>query len=202
MISNLKKIFTARVLAFSTFMIVVGVGRIILTGPGHIPTLSNFSPIGAMALFGGAYFSRERAFIFPLLTLWLSDIVLNKLVFYGEWRLFYEGFYWVYGAFALMVLVGKLILQHKTTIKNFAVATITIVMIHWIITDIQPWLSGTLYPKTLAGYGACLIAALPYERNFLIGTLIYGAIMFGVFEWMQFKIPALRRSTQEQNTNT
>ena len=39
----------------------------------------------AIALFGGAYFTKNtKAYFFPLITLWLGDIVLNKLVFYHE----------------------------------------------------------------------------------------------------------------------
>ncbi|MOA27484.1 hypothetical protein D3C78_1483650 [compost metagenome] len=40
-----------------------------------------------------------------------------------------------------------------------------------------------LYPLTLAGFGACLIAAIPFELKFLYGTVIYGAVMFGFMAW-------------------
>lgn len=175
------------------FMIVVAAVRILLHLQSNISPMANFTPIGAMALFGGAYFSsNKKAYLFPLLTLWLGDILLNRLVFYHEWRLFYEGFYWTYGAFALMVLTGQLLIK-KVTIKNVIAASLIIVFIHWIVTDFGVWLEGTLYPKTWAGWWACLTAAFPYERNFLAGTVLYGGLLFGSFEWMQNRYTQLRK---------
>lgn len=153
--------------------------------------MSNFTPIGAMALFGGAYFTRVRAYLFPIITLWLSDIFLNRLVYYGEWILFYDDFYWTYLAFALMVLVGSWMKPNQSVI-NFAGSSMVIVFIHWIVTDIGVWLSGTLYPMTLEGFWLCLVAAIPYELSFLAGTVGYGIFMFGLFEWTKRKVPALQ----------
>lgn len=158
--------------------------------------MSTFTPIGAMALFGGAYLGRAKGLAFPLLTLWLSDIVLNKLVFYGEWRLFYEDFAWTYGAFALMVVVGRWMKSNKS-VARFLGSSLIIVFIHWIVTDIGVWLGSTIYPQTLAGFWACLVAAIPYEQNFLAGTLIYGTILFGAFEWIKLRLPALQTSSLE-----
>ena len=47
-----------------------------------IPHMPNFTPIGAMALFGGAYLSNKYyAFIIPILSLWLSDLIINNFIF-------------------------------------------------------------------------------------------------------------------------
>lgn len=175
------------------FIGIVALSRVWMTTTGHASIFSNFSPIGAMALFGGAYFSRIKAFAFPLLALWIGDILMNKLVFYGEWRLFYDGFFWTYGAFALMVVVGKYFMQQKTAL-NLLGASLIIVLIHWVVTDFGVWMSGFTYPKTFGGWIACMIAAIPYERNLLLGTLIYGAIMFGSVEWFKYRYPQLALS--------
>ncbi len=46
-----------------------------------IPHMPNFTPIGAMALFGGAYFKNKyHAFIIPILSLWISDLVINNFI--------------------------------------------------------------------------------------------------------------------------
>ena len=43
-----------------------------------LPHPPNFAPIAAMALFGGAYFSKKSfAFIIPLVALFLSDVVIG-----------------------------------------------------------------------------------------------------------------------------
>ena len=182
--------FNPRILVLIGFMIAVAVLRIVLNPTSGFAFLSNFTPIGAMALFGGAYFKSNKAFLFPLLTLWLSDILLSRFVYNNEWQLFYGGFYWVYGAFILMVITGKILLK-KVSVTNILVSALVITFIHWIVSDLGVWMSGTMYPKTMAGYWACLTAAIPFERNFLAGALLYSAIMFGAFEWMKSKYPSL-----------
>jgi hypothetical protein len=161
-----------------------------------IPEFSNFSPVGAMALFGGAYFARWNSFIVPVAALWLSDIVLNKLVFYGEWVLFYEGAAWTYGAFVLMALAGNVLMKDRTAL-NFAGGSLVVVFIHWIVTDIGVWLYSNTYPQTLEGFIACLIAAIPFERNLLFGTLFYGTFLFVGYEWMSAKYFQLKAQKVE-----
>ncbi len=156
----------------------------------RIDAIAAFTPIGAMALFGGAYFSRGKALIFPILILWISDVMLNKLVFFGEWMLFYDGWYWTYGAFGLMALVASYSMKNKN-IVTFLGSSVLIVFIHWIVTDLGVWLSGSAYPPTLAGFWACLVAAIPFELKMLAGTVGYGSVMFGSFEYMKRKISVI-----------
>jgi len=175
------------------FIVAVASWRFFSVTGGSDSAMANFTPIGAMALFGGAYFARTKAMVFPLLALWLSDIMLNRFVFFGEWVIFYDGFLWVYGAFALMVLAARL-MQPNKGVGRFVGSSVVIVFIHWIVTDIGVWLSGTLYPMTLEGLWLCLLAAIPFELNLLAGTLIYGGVMFGLFEFSKSRLSALRES--------
>lgn len=47
-----------------------------------VPHPMNFAPIGAMALFGAAYFrSRWTAYLLPIVALWLSDIYINNVIY-------------------------------------------------------------------------------------------------------------------------
>ncbi len=153
----------------------------------------NFTPIGAMALFGGSYFSEKwKAYLFPLLALWLSDIVLGYFVYYHKLVLFYDGFLWTYAAFALAVLIGSAI--KKVNVKNVIAAAVAAALVHWVISDIGVWMGGYLYPKTAEGFVACLVAAIPFMKNMLIGNIVFSAIAFGLFEWMQKKYPQLQLS--------
>src|SRR5437879_11353444 len=71
--------------------------------------LSNFTPVGAIALFGGAYFTDKwKAYLVPLLALFASDILINYL-YTSKWVLWYDGSLWVYLCFALIVFVGSLV---------------------------------------------------------------------------------------------
>jgi len=153
--------------------------------------LSNFSPVGAMALFGGAYFDKQwKSFFFPLFTLLVSDVVLQFTVFYQPGNgLLYGGWYYVYGAFILMVLVGRYL--NKINLLNIFLASIAVVIIHWLVTDFGVWLNNPKYSQSFIGYLRCLVVAIPFEWRFFAGTLIYSAVLFGIFEWMQKKYPGL-----------
>ncbi len=155
--------------------------------------LTVFSPIGAMALFGGAYFSGNvKPFAFPLLTLFISDVVLSLTIFSdSEYRqgLLYNGWVWTYGAFALMTIAGKLIIR-ETSVKNIFIAVIVSTLIHWLVSDIGACIVEKEFTFSL--YTKRLIDAIPYEWRFLGGTAIYSAILFGLFEWLQTKYTSLR----------
>jgi len=193
----MKKIFNPRTSVLALMILLAGAWRLVVTAPIMTP-LSNFTPIGAMALFGGCYYkSKWKAFLVPLLTLWLSDLLLNYFVYYHYWRWFYEGWYWTYATFALMVVMGMFI--KKVSIKNIILVVIIATLVHWIITDFGVWVehglditTGKPYTNDLAGLWKCLYLALPYEKNMLIGNFVFSGILFGAFEWAQKRFPALR----------
>ena len=162
------------------FIILIGAVRVLFNFNYDISPLASFSPIGAMALFGGAQFNRTwKALLFPLGTLFLSDFILHQTVFaaYGN-GILYSGWYWVYGAFVLMVFAGRWILKHHT-VGRFLSAVLVAVLIHWIVSDIGVWMGSKIYAQTLGGFIDCLIAAIPFELRFFAGTLVYGSILFG-----------------------
>ncbi|WP_295673333.1 DUF6580 family putative transport protein [uncultured Mucilaginibacter sp.] len=151
--------------------------------------LSNFTPVGAIALFGGAYFTDKwKAYLAVLLTLFASDILINYL-YTSKWVLWYGGSFWVYLTFAVMVFIGSLI--KKANVGNVAIASLASVAVHWLIID-MPWLYGSLYPHNLAGYGQSLVAAIPFERNMVLGDIVFCAILFGGFELAKSKYAILR----------
>ena len=87
-----------------------------------IPHPPNFTPIGAMSLFAAAYFSpKYLAFIVPIAAMWLSDLLLNNVIYgqyFNHFVWFYKGFYWTYIGFIgfgmlkivrpLNILIGSL----------------------------------------------------------------------------------------------
>ena len=178
--SNLR---TTVLLVFITAIAAV---RVVFNFSPDISPLANFSPLGAMALFGGAYFNKRwKAIGFPLLMLLISDLVLQQTVFkaYGN-GILYDGWYWTYGAFALITLAARWLLW-RLSIKNFILSVLVAVAIHWVITDIGVWYGSKIFAQNFQGYIDCLVVAIPYEVRFLTGTIIYGVVLFGLFEWMQ-----------------
>jgi hypothetical protein len=188
--SNIK--FNPRTATVLIFILVIGVFRALIPMVGDINVLANYSAVGAIALFGGAYFkSNSKSFSFPLLTLLLSDLILSLTVYKNfNTGFLYEGWYLVYAAFALMVLVGKLILKNVNVI-SVVLATVATVFIHWIVTDFGVWYGSAVYPQTIVGFSTVLFNAIPFEIRFLNGTLGYSAIMFGLFEYLKVKYPVL-----------
>jgi len=150
-----------------------------------IPHPPNFTPVAAMALFGGAYLSERRlAFGLPLAALLLSDAVLG----------FYQGMIWVYGSFALIVCLG-LQLRSRRRLLPIAGAALAGSVLFFVVTNFGVWASGGLYPRTLTGLGACYAAAIPFFQNTIAGDLVYTALLFGGFAIVERKFPALRAST-------
>jgi hypothetical protein len=151
--------------------------------------LSNFTPVGAIALFGGAYFTDKwKAYAVVLVTLFASDVLINYL-YTSKWVLWYSGSMWVYITFGIMVFVGSLI--RKVNIASVGLASLVSVAIHWLVIDL-PWIYGTFYTHDLKGYGHSLVAALPFERNMILGDIVFCAILFGGFELAKSKYVFLR----------
>ncbi|RYY22273.1 MAG: hypothetical protein EOP41_07375 [Sphingobacteriaceae bacterium] len=97
---------------------------------------------------------------------------------------------WVYISFALMVYIGTKLT--KVNVASVFVGSILSVLVHWLLTDIDPWLYGTMYSKGISGYFESLVAAIPFERSLMMGNFVYGFILFGGFELAKAKFPALR----------
>ncbi len=149
----------------------------------EIPVFSNFTPMGALALFGGTYFADKwKACLASVLTIFVTDIFINylwtaKITFWHSYSIP------VYLSFIGMVFIGGLL--KKVNITSVLLASLAAVTLHWLITDIEPWLNSSLYAKGLAGYAESLIMALPFERNMLFADAFFGAVLFGGFEWLK-----------------
>jgi hypothetical protein len=157
----------------------------------QVPALSNFTPVGAVALFGGAYFNDKwKAYLVPLAALVISDVFINYI--YTSSFAFYSSSLWMYGCFMLMVFVGTFI--KKVNVANVSLASVAAVLIHWLVMDI-PLLYGQ--PNTWANYTTLLIKAVyPFETNMLVADAIYGAILFGGFELAKSKYTVLQAKRQ------
>jgi len=151
---------------------------------------SNFSPIDSIALFSGCYFSRKwAAFIVPLLSVWLSDIFITRM-FVGHWELFYQGFYWQYACYPVMVLIGSL-LSSKVKAINLASGSLSASILFFIVSNFGVWASTMLYPKTIGGLAICYGAGIPFFSSTIISDLVYSAILFVAFELAKRKFPIL-----------
>lgn len=185
--------FNPRNAVVLVIIFVIAAIRVLNNSGAGMHALANYSPLAAMTLFGSAYFKgHSKPLLFPLMTIFISDIILFNTVYkdYGS-GILYDGWYWVYGAFLLMGFAGKVIIK-KVSVQTVSVGIIVSVFIHWVVTDFGVWVGSTAYPQTMAGFMACLAAAIPFELRLLTATVLYAVVMFGLFEWMQRRYTMLK----------
>ena len=158
-----------------------------------LPHPPNFAPIGAIALFGAAYFRKPiLGLAITFLAIWMSDLILNNVVYAA----YYDGFQWfstmwVYVGFAAVFLLGYLALKKINTGK-LALTAVGGSVLFFLITNFGAWqFSGGLYPKNFAGLMSAYAAGIPYFWYTLAGDLFYVAVLFGSFELMKAKFPKL-----------
>ena len=151
-----------------------------------LPHPDNFTPISAMALFGAAYFSQQiRMLAVPFLALFLSDLVLNNVIYSQYYTSFtFITSWWIYVAFALVMLVGWALLRRKVTPSRLLFASLTSSLLFFVVTNFSVWLGSGIYPQTPAGLTACFAAGLPFLRNTVLGDLFFSGVLFGMYEWM------------------
>jgi len=160
-----------------------------------LPHPPNFAPIGGMALFGAAYFSKRFwAFLVPIVSMWLSDLVLNNVVYaqyFDRFVWLYDGALFTYGAFAIIVCFGMFALK-KIRLPNIIASAFGASVIFFIVSNFGVWFSGTMYSKDFAGLMTCYTAGIPFFKNTIASDLIYSALLFGAFELSTRRFPALR----------
>jgi hypothetical protein len=135
-----------------------------------LPHLPNFTPITAIALFGGLYFTnKSMAYLVPLFIMVLSDLFLG----------FHSISIFVYTAFLLVSFIG-------TQTKKPSVFTILLSSIgFFIITNFGVWILS--YPKNWTGLIECYTLAIPFFRNSLLGDFFYSGVMILGFNYVQKK---------------
>ncbi|MES2669385.1 MAG: DUF6580 family putative transport protein [Pseudomonadota bacterium] len=161
-----------------------------------LPHPPNFSPVEAMALFGGAYFaSRAWAIVVPLIAMVLSDIGLG-LMFGGSYMSYVASlsFWSVYVCIALSTVLG-FGLRGKVSGANVLGYSLVGSVLFFVVTNFTTWFGSTMYPQTGSGLVAAYVAGIPFFKWTVLGTLFYSAAMFGGFALLRRQAPSLRAQT-------
>ncbi len=147
-----------------------------------IPHAPNFTAVGAAALLGGALFKDSwKAFLIPVITLFLSDLILNNVVyaqFYDGWVWLTPGFSLIYGGFILSVLIGRYFTRGFKVLSLIGAGLLSAV-VFYLLTNAGSWQASPLYSKDFSGLISAYVAGLPFLLNQVLGTLVYGVILFG-----------------------
>ncbi len=184
-----KSIAAAGPLTLAALIFIAALSRV-------LPHPPNFSPIEAVALFGGAYFAKRHwALLVPLAAMFLSDLLLGMANGGIYWDYFASaGYLLVYVCIALSTLLG-LGLRGKVTGSRVLGYSLAGSMLFFVVTNFGAWLGSPAYPQTGAGLVAAYIAGVPFFQWTVLGTLFYAALLFGGFELLRKRVPALQAQT-------
>ena len=185
---------TGRLLAPGPLMLA---GMILVAALSRLlPHPPNFSPVEAMALFGGAYFAnRAWAVAVPLVAMLVSDLALAAIM--GGTYLSYMaglGFWAVYLCIALSTVMG-FGLRGKVGAGRVLGYSLAGSVLFFAVTNFTTWFGSTMYPQTGAGLVAAYVAGIPFFQWTVLGTLFYAALLFGGFDLLRERLPSLRAQT-------
>jgi hypothetical protein len=153
-----------------------------------LPHPYNFTPIGAMALFGGTYIKDKRqALLLPMAAMLLSDLLLQLFVFGNG---FHAGMAWVYGSFAIITTLG-FYLRKRVQRQTIMVASLVGSLIFFFVTNFGVWISSGMYPLNSSGLVTCYIQAIPFFGGTIMGDLSYNLILFGTYALVKWRYPVL-----------
>lgn len=160
----------------------VGARLLIHFVPGVFPY--NFTPVEAIALFGGAYFTDRRlAFIVPLAAMFLADLIIGLHTLIPV----------IYACIAASVLLG-FSLREKISVLRVAGVGIAGSFMFFAVVSFAEWVMGdTVYCRE--GIVSCYVAAIPFLKSWLAGTLVWSGILFGGFELMRRRWQSLDTAT-------
>jgi hypothetical protein len=149
------------------------------------PHQPNFTPIGAMALFGGTYIANKRwAILLPLIALLFSDIVLE--IYNGTG--FHATMPFVYGSLVVISMLGFL-LRKRVQRQTIMVSSLVGSIIFFLLTNFGTWATEGIYEHSLNGLFNCYVMGIPFFKGTIMGDLFYNLILFGSFSIVKWKFP-------------
>jgi hypothetical protein len=151
---------------------------------------SGFTAVIAVSLFAGLTINDKKlAFLFPLLTLFISDVLLQILHAINVFP--YEGFYSGqiinYILFVLLTLIGIGFKNYKTAgivAAAFVGPTVFFLLSNFVVWNTQAEIMG--YNKDISGLWQSYNFGLPFYRNSLVSTLIFLPAFIALYNRMRY----------------
>jgi hypothetical protein len=147
-----------------------------------------FAPQIAMALFAGSISRDKRfAFLFPVLSLFISDLLYQFLYSQGLSTIkgFYHGQWENYLLIASITVIGFFI--NKNKIGQIFIGSLAGAVYFFLISNFMVWIGGGWdinnqpYPRSFSGLILCYSEALPFFKWSVLSTLLFNGIFFGSF---------------------
>jgi hypothetical protein len=182
-----KKTFTPKFVFVISIIVVAAAMRL-------IPHWPNFTPIAAIALFGGTKLNKKwLAFLIPITAMLLSDLIIG----------FHNYIVAVYLCFAITVSLG-IYISRNTKTHQIIFASLISSALFFLITNFAVWLGSPFYTQDFNGLMLCYTAGLPFLNdsslgisffmNGLLGDLFYNTIFFGAFYLASLRFPVLAKA--------
>ncbi len=144
-----------------------------------LPHAPNFSPILAIALFGGVYLRRSQALWLPLVLMMVTDLVLGL----------HMTIPFTWGCVFASGLIGLWMRKTPNAFRIFTGA-VTSAVLFFVVTNFGSWL--VFYPLTREGFLSCYTLAIPFFRMTILSTLAYTCVLFGVYEVVSRRVRGTR----------
>ncbi len=143
---------------------------------------NNFSPIIGMAIFSGAVIKdRKLAFVLPILSMFLSDVMFEVFnIAPGFWG---WGQLVGYGILALITIIAFNL--KKINVVNVVGYSLLSSVIFFLLSNLSFFILDNpiyhTYTSDANGFMQCFIQALPFFRTSLVADLVYSGVLFGAY---------------------
>ena len=158
-----------------------------------LPHPANFTPVAAMALFGGALVSRKWLSVFAVvIAMIISDLMLNSWVYNMPASISYFGDTMTIGVYLgiiSMVVLGWFFKPESASHKNVLGFSISSSLLFWTISNFFCWPGNPIYTQDLSGLLQCYIAAIPF-LSAIAGDLLFCSLFFLGFNYYSRKAVA------------
>lgn len=170
-----KKFFNSRMIFVIIAIMVAVIMRL-------IPHWPNFTPVAAIAIFGGAYINRKAlAFILPVAAMLISDLIIG----------FHTTMIAVYFGMILAVALG-MTLRNRVKAGNVALVSVLSSVVFFLVTNFAAWYTGLMpYTRDFSGLMQAYVMGVPFFNNGLVGDLFYSTVLFGSFYLVSRRVPSL-----------
>jgi len=156
-----------------------------------VPHPPNFSPIGGVALFGGARLRSWQAYVVPLLAMVLTDPIRSRIE--GGYPAYSAMTPIIYASFLISVFLGRTFLRNTNNPIRIGSVAFAGSLQFFLITNFFVWLGAAdMYPQTAAGLAACYVAGLPFFGRTVLSDLFYAGVLFSAYALISRRLESAR----------
>ena len=154
-----------------------------------LPHPPNFAPVNALCLISGLVIGhRLLTFVIPLVTIYVSDFIINNTVGRpfiesDSLLIFWSDFMWgTYLAYGTIIVFSLLFLRNHSYGKMIG-GSLLATLLFFVITNGVTWYTSPLYPQSFAGLIACYGLGLEFILNPTLGDLFFTLLLYSTVKY-------------------